>query len=75
MVSQSATKAKHVATVAVNSRHNLVEVPALDAALYCILAIRGGTPLQILFVVDVCSCEESVISGYISVEFRTYWRV
>lgn len=73
MVGQSATKAEHVAAFAVNGRYNLVEILALDATLYSILAIRGGAPLEVFFVVDVRSCEECVVSGYVSVGLDSSW--
>jgi hypothetical protein len=75
VVGQSATKAKHMAAVAVNGRHNLVKVLALDAALHSIFAVWSGAPLQVLFIVDVRSCEECVVSGYVSVGLDRFRRI
>src|SRR5690242_8166453 len=66
MVGQCASKAEHMRAIAVNSRHDFVQVLALYTALYSVFAVRRRTPLEVLFVVDVRSCEEGVISVNVS---------
>lgn len=57
MIVQTASKAETVFACAVHSRHNLVQIPSFDAAFYGEFAVWGGTPFEIVFVVDICSSE------------------
>lgn len=62
MVGQSAPKAEHVSAVTVNGRYDLVQISALHTALYSVFAVWRRTPLEVLFVVDVRSREEDMVS-------------
>ena len=59
-----------MSTVAVDGRDNLVEVLALHAALYSVFAVGRGAPFEILFVVDVRSCEKRVVSVNVSLRLE-----
>ena len=66
MVGKSTSKAKHMPAVTVDGRHNLIQILAFHTALHSVLAVRRRAPLEILFVIDVGSREERMISADVS---------
>ena len=66
MVVQCTSKAEIVSTLAVYRRYDLGEVLTLYLTFYRVLAVGRGAPFEVLFVVDVGSREESVISMTVS---------
>jgi len=53
MVVQCAAKAEGMRAIANHRRYDPVEVSRLDPAVNGVYAIRRGTPLQVVFVIDV----------------------
>ena len=66
MIGECAAEAKAMTAVAMNSRYDLVQILALHTALYSVFAVGRRTPLEVLFVIDVRSCEERVVSIHVS---------
>lgn len=66
MVVQRTAKAKGVSTIAVYGRYNPCKLLALHRAFNSVFTVGSGAPFQVLFVVDVGSCEEGVISVRVS---------
>lgn len=62
MVVECTAETEVVFAVAVYSGNNPVKVLALHRAFYGVLAIGRGAPLEVLFVVDVSSSQEHMIS-------------
>ena len=58
VVVQSAAKAKSVVTGTLDRRHYLGKVPLLYPTLYCILAVRSRTPLELVHVINVGAGQE-----------------
>ena len=52
--------------VAVYCRHDFAKVLALDWAFDGVFAVRCRAPFEVLFVVDVGSCEEYLVSALVS---------
>ena len=63
MVGKRATKAKGVIMTAADGGDDAAKVSLLDGAVDRVLALWGRTPLQIFFIIDVCSGEKHIVSG------------
>lgn len=66
VVVQGASEAELMPAIAVHRRHDLIKVFLFHGALYRIFTVRSWAPLKVLFIIDVSSGEENVISGIIS---------
>ena len=62
MVCQSAPKAEAMLALAHHRWYDAAKISLLDTTLHSVLAVRGGTPLKIFLVVDVCAHEKFVIA-------------
>ena len=62
MVGEGAAKAKVMFALALDRGNDACELSVLDGAVYGIDAVGSGTPLEVVLVVDVCSCEELQVS-------------
>ena len=60
-----ATEAELVATRAMNCWNYARKVSVLDLAFDRIFAIGSGTPLEDFEIINVCSCEKSMISSIV----------
>ena len=67
MVVQSTTETEAVLTSARYRRYYSVELSLLNPTLDGVLAIRRRTPFQIIFIVDIGTSKEDLISRVISV--------
>jgi hypothetical protein len=55
MFTKRASEAKAMGTGALNRRDNLIKLSLLNPAFNGIFTVRGGTPLQILLIVNISS--------------------
>ena len=62
MVIERASKTETVLAIAVHGGHDVVQISLFDTTINSKYALWGRTPLQILLVVHIGSCEEYVIS-------------
>jgi hypothetical protein len=61
MVIQRATETEAVFAETVDRRDRPIEVPGFDMAVDGILAIRSGTPFEILLVINISSSQKRSI--------------
>jgi hypothetical protein len=57
MVSEGTAKAETVATAAMDGGDNVVELRGRDVTFDGVFAVRCGTPLEVVIIVDVCSVQ------------------
>ena len=62
MIIQGATEAETMTARARDCGDYPTKVSLLDTAFYGILTIRRGTPFQFVLVINVCSCQEGLVS-------------
>ena len=62
MIIQGTAEAKAVFARAGHCGYNSTELPFFDATLNGVFAIRRWAPLQILFIIDIGTCEEDLVS-------------
>lgn len=62
MVGERAAEAEGVTAVTADGGDDAVEVFGFHGAIYCKLAVWGGTPLEIVSIIDVCPRKQLVVS-------------